>query len=156
VSSKKSIWGVIVIFILLIVFIYSWNKNDNLKEQLISKFIATDEKNIDDDIPDEMKEIKSELDDINTKITSDIIELKDTESTLSNKDPLDEKIKTMDQELAIINKKEGIDGEAIKNNIHNFFTQPLANKNDVQQINKTDNVILEVEKNMNDLNIKGE
>lgn len=155
-SSKKSIWGVIVIFILLIVFIYSWNKNDNLKEQLISKFIATDEKNIDDDIPDEMKEIKSELDDINTKITSDIIELKDTESTLSNKDPLDEKIKTMDQELAIINKKEGIDGEAIKNNIHNFFTQPLANKNDVQQINKTDNVILEVEKNMNDLNIKGE
>jgi len=156
VSSKKSIWGVIVIFILLIVFIYSWNKNDNLKEQLISKFIATDEKNIDDDIPNEMKEIKSELDDINTKITSDIIELKDTESTLSNKDPLDEKIKTMDQELAIINKKEGIDGEAIKNNIHNFFTQPLANKNDVQQINKTDNVILEVEKNMNDLNIKGE
>ncbi len=103
-----------------------------------------------------MKEIKSELDDINTKITSDIIELKDTESTLSNKDPLDEKIKTMDQELAIINKKEGIDGEAIKNNIHNFFTQPLANKNDVQQINETDNVILEVEKNMNDLNIKGE
>jgi len=156
VSSKKSIWGVVVIFTLLIVFVYSWNKNDNLKEQLISKFILTDEKNIDDDIPNEMKEIKSELDDINTKITSDIIELKDTESTLSNKDPLDEKIKTMDQELAIINKKEGIDGEAIKNNIHNFFTQPLANKNDVQQINETDNVILEVEKNMNDLNIKGE
>ncbi len=155
-SSKKSIWGVVVIFTLLIVFVYSWNKNDNLKEQLISKFILTDEKNIDDDIPNEMKEIKSELDDINTKITSDIIELKDTESTLSNKDPLDEKIKTMDQELAIINKKEGIDGEAIKNNIHNFFTQPLANKNDVQQINETDNVILEVEKNMNDLNIKGE
>lgn len=141
--------SVIIIFIPIIVLAI----NNNIFSDIGAFFGGKNQKNT--QMPKEMQEIKAELENIDTNIEKDTEVLENDKEKLSNS-ALDEKIRKMDEKIEIINKKEGINTQAIKNDINAKLKTPIKDEKIVKQLKEVDKNMLEVGKNMNNLNIKGE
>lgn len=149
--KKKIILSVLMIFAFIVVLGLSQDKG--FMSDIIAKLTGESSKNT--QMPKEMQEIKAELDKIDTGINKDIESIEDNTSKLPNTS-LDEKIKKMDEKLAVINKKEGIDAQTIKNDISAELKAPIKDEKIIQKLKEVDKIILNVEKNIDNLNIKGE
>ncbi len=127
--------------------------NSNFFTDIMTIFSGDKQKNT--QMPKEMQEIKVELKNINTNVDKDMAEIE--KNTKKQSDiPLDEKIKKMDEKISVINKQEGIDTKAIENDIKAELKTPIKDEETIRKLKEIDQIMLKVEKNMNNLNIKGE
>lgn len=110
---------------------------------------------------EEMKTMVRELDEMDTNITEDLrkTQKEEQEEAVSDKE-LEASIKETDAMLAPILEKEGIDSKAIKAEIEQEYVDIQSGKHLPEElkeeVEKTEDTLLEVEQMMDELDIKVE